>query len=243
MTTPLPTGPAGALDVRADEELTWLLSLDPTVIAILGGVLVTFLLIAVLAGWLVVRRVRRSPMVARSREIAVRSRELGMQGATAVAARRLPPGQRRSCAELQLEVCRARDRLRRQVATAQAAGAHLGEIPDLLPSLEAEGSRLEQRLRQRALVPEPTARDDLELEARAHLDTLADVCDAVRQAERVASAARRPTSEVADAVTALRAHTSAYEELIAPPVAPPLPQPPAGAPTQDQSLRTEDRAR
>ncbi|KGH46334.1 hypothetical protein IN07_12470 [Modestobacter caceresii] len=237
MTTPLPTGPAGALDVRADDEVTWLLSLDPTVIAVLGGVLVTLLLIAVLAGWLVVRRVRRSPLVARSREIAARSRELGMQGATAVAARRLPPGQRRSCAELQLEVCRARDRLRRQVATAQAAGAHLGEIPDLMPSLEAEGNRLEQRLRQRALVPEPTARDDLELEARAHLDTLADVCDAVWQAERVASATRRPTTEVADAVTALRAHTTAYQELTSPPVVPPLsptthPTPPAREPTQ-----------
>ncbi|OMQ16404.1 hypothetical protein A7K94_0202795, partial [Modestobacter sp. VKM Ac-2676] len=103
MTTPLPTGPAGALDVRADDELSWLLSLDPTVVAVLGGVLLTLLVLAALTGWLVVRRVRRSPLVARSRELAVRSRELGMQGATAVAARRLPPGQRRSCAELQLE--------------------------------------------------------------------------------------------------------------------------------------------
>lgn len=230
MTSHLPTGPAGALDVRADDELSWLLSLDPTVIAVLGGVLVALLVIAALAGWLVLRRVRRSPLVARGRELASRGRDLGMQGATAVAARRLPPGQRRSSAELQLEIARARGRLRRQVATAQAAGAHLGDVPDVLPSLEAEGSRLEQRLRQRALLPDPTDRIDPEPDARAYLDTIADVCDAVLQAEQVASPAGRPTTDVADAVTALRAHTTAYQELTAPPVVPSLPAVPSPPP-------------
>ncbi|MGY2083981.1 hypothetical protein [Blastococcus sp. SYSU DS0539] len=227
MTTPLPTGSAGALDLRADDELSVLFSLDPTVLAVLGGVLVTLLLIAALAGWLVLRRVRRSPLVARSRELAARGRELGMQGATAVAARRLPPGQRRTCAELQLEIARARDRLRRQVAGAQAAGAHLGEVPDLLPSLDAEGRRLEQRLLQFTLVPDPDDRAAPEPAARAYLDTVADVCDAVRQAEQVAAAAGTPVTDVAGAVTALRAHTTAYQELTAPPVAPPLPSVPS----------------
>ncbi|MCZ2826202.1 MULTISPECIES: hypothetical protein [unclassified Modestobacter] len=235
MTTPLPTSPAGALDVRADDELSWLLSLDSTVLAVLGGVLVTFLLVALLAGWLVVRRVRRSPLVARSRELASRGRELGAQGATAVAARRLPPGRRRTAAELQLEVARARDRLRRQVAAAQAAGAHLGEVPDLLPSLEAEGGRLEQRLRQRALAPEPMDRDDPGPEARAYLDTVADVCDAVLQAERAVAPTSRTTADVADAVTALRAHTAAYQELTAPPVTPLLPPPSAAPPPSSAS--------
>lgn len=227
MTTPLPTGPDGALDVRADDELSWLLSLDPAVIAVLGGVLGTLLLIAALAAWLVVRRVRRSPLVARGRELAARSRELGMQGATAVAARRLPPGHRRSAAELQLDLARSRDGLRRQVVTAQAVGAHLGDVPDLLPSLEAEGDRLEQRLRQRALAPAAPHSDDLEQEARDHLDLLADVWDAVRQAELAVSATRRSTAEVADAVSALRAHTTAFRELTALPVVPPPPPIPA----------------
>ncbi|MCZ2860671.1 hypothetical protein [Blastococcus sp. VKM Ac-2987] len=235
MTTPLPTGPAGALDVRADDELSWLLALDPTVIAVLGGVLVVLMLVAALAGWLVLRRVRRSPLVARSRELASRGRELGMQGATAAAARRLPPGRRRTAAELQLEIARARDRLRRQVAGAQAAGAHLGDVPDVLPSLEAQGGRLEQRLRQRALVADPADRDDPEPEARAYLDTLADVCDAVREAEQAAAAAGRPVTDVADAVTALRAHTTAYQELTAPPAVPPLP--PVPSPSPEASVR------
>ncbi|WP_324277873.1 hypothetical protein [Blastococcus brunescens] len=139
MTTPPPTGTAIALDVGDDDELSWLLSLDPTVLAVLGGVLVALLVITAVAGWLVLRRLRRSPLVARGRELASRGRELGVQGATAVAARRLPPGHRRSSAELQLEIARARDRLRHQVATAQAAGAHLGDVADLVPSLEAEG--------------------------------------------------------------------------------------------------------
>ncbi|MPQ99540.1 hypothetical protein GB931_16780 [Modestobacter sp. I12A-02628] len=223
MTTPLPTHPAGALDVRADGELTWLLSLDPTVLAVLGGVLVVLLLVAAVAGWLVVRRVRRSPLAARGRELATRGREIGMQGATAVAARHLPPGQRRSAAELQLEVARARDGLRRQVAAAQATGAHLGDVPGLLPSLEAEGSRLEQRLRQLTLATGPTGTVDPEPEARAWLATVADVCDAVRHAEQVEAAAGRSTTDVADAVSALRAHTTAYQELMAPPVTPTLP--------------------
>jgi hypothetical protein len=225
MTTPLPTGPAVALEVGDDGELSWLMSLDPTVLAVLGGTVLVFLLVAALATWLVVRRVRRSPLVARGRELASRGRELGLQGATAVAARRLPPGSRRSAAELQLEIARARDGLRRHVAAAQAAGAHLGDVPDLLPSLEAQGSRLEQRLRHRALVADPTERSDPEPEARAYLDTVADVCDAVLEAERAVVASGRPVTDVADAVAALRAHTTAYQELTAPPAAPPLPSP------------------
>lgn len=228
MTTPLPTGSTGTLDVRAAEELSWLLAVDPSVFAVLGGVLLVFLVIAALAGWLVVRRVRRSALVARGRELTARGRELGMQGATAVAALRLPPGQRRSAAELQLEIARARGHLRRQIGTAQAAGAHLGDVPGLLPTLEAEGSRLEQRLRLRALAPSATDHADLESEARAYLDVLADVCDAVLKAEEVAGAGRL-TTDVADAVTALRAHTTAYQELTAPP--PPL-EPPVREPTQ-----------
>jgi hypothetical protein len=239
MTTPLPTGLAPTLDVRADDdEVSWLLSLDPTVVTVLGGVLLLLLVVAAVAGWLVVRRVRRSPLAARGRELAARSRELGVQGATAVAARRLPPGQRRSAAELQLEVARSRDRLRRRLATARAAGAHLGDVPGLVPSLEAEGSRLEQRLRQRALAPDPADPadpTDLESEARAHLATVADVCDAVLQAERVASAAGRSATDVTDAVSALRAHTTAYQELTAPQVLPTLP--PVPSPTPQPSAR------
>ena len=230
MTTALPPTPAGAVHVRADDDdLLELFPLDPTVLAVLGGVLVLLLVIGVLAGWLVLRRVRRSPLVARGRELATRGRELGVQGAAVVAARRLSPGQRKACVDLQLEVARARAGLRRQVATARAAGAHLGGVPELLPSLEVEGSRLEQLLRQRALAPDPTGTADLEPAARAYLDSVADVCDAVLQAERVATAARRSTTDVTDAVTALRAHTLAYQELTATPVPPPLPSAPAAS--------------
>ncbi|TYP88965.1 hypothetical protein [Blastococcus xanthinilyticus] len=226
MTTPLPIGSAGDLDLRADEELSWLLSLDPTVLAVLGGVLLLLLVIGVLAGWLLVRRVRRNPLVARARE-------LGVQGATAVAARRLPPGSRRTAAELQLELARARGRLRSQIASARAAGAHLGDVPALLPSIEAEGDRLEQLLRQRALTPQPGDRTDLEPAAREHLEMLADVCAAVLEAERAAATAGRVSGDVADAVSALRAHTTAYRELTSPPVDPPLvPLPPTSPETR-----------
>ncbi|MGY1741059.1 MULTISPECIES: hypothetical protein [unclassified Blastococcus] len=212
-----------------DDELTWLTDLDPAVLAVLGGVGVVLLLLAVLAGWLVLRRVRRSPLVARGRELSARGRELGVQGAAAVAARRLPPGERRSAAELQGQLNRARGDLRRRVTAAAAAGAHLGDIPALLPALDAEGTRLEQCLRQQALSASPGPAGLL-AEARGYLDMLADVADAVRQAERVQPAAGRLGADVADAVTALRAHTDAYRELTAPPVLPPLsPEPPGSA--------------
>lgn len=228
MSTPLPTGPTGTLDVRADDELGWVLSLDPAVLAVLGGVGLLFLLVTALVGWLVVRRVRRSPLVARARELGAQ----GATAATAVAARRLPPGPRRTAAELQLDVARARDRLRRQLATAGAAGAHLGDVPALLPSLEAEGARLEQLLRQRALTPDRPDRGDLEArshlegEARRYLDVVADAGEAVLEAHRAVAVTGRGTGEVADAVEALRAHTAAYRELTAPPPVPSLP--PAG---------------
>ncbi|WP_369138299.1 hypothetical protein [Modestobacter versicolor] len=227
MPTPLMTSaPVAALDVDDDAEPSWLLSLDPAVVAVLSGVLVVLLLVTALVGWLVLRRVRRSPLVTRSRELAARGRELGAHGATAVAARRLPPGHRRSAAELRLEVRRSRDRLRQQVAGAQAAGAHLGDVPGLLPSLEAEGSRLEQRLRQRALAADAGDLPDPEPEVRTYVATLADVCDAVHQAEQAAWSGARPATDVADAVSALRAHTAAYQELTAPPVLPGAPEPP-----------------
>ncbi len=205
-----------------DDELSWLTTLDPTVLAVLGGVLVVLLLLAALAGWLVLRRVRRSPVVARGRELSARGRELGATAATAVAARRLPPGERRSAAELQVQLMRARGELRRQVSAAQAAGAHLGDVPALLPALDAEGARLEQCLRTQALSSSPAGSADLLAEARGYLDMLADVEDAVRQAERVQPAAGRLPDEVTDAVSALRAHTDAYRELTTPHL-PPLP--------------------
>ena len=225
MSTPLPTGPTGTLDVRADDELGWVLSLDPAVLAVLGGVGLLFLLVSALVGWLVVRRVRRSPLVARARDLGAQ----GATAATAVAARRLPPGPRRTAAELQLDIARGRDRLRRQVATAGAAGAHLGDVPALLPSLEAEGARLEQLLRQRALAPDTADRTHLEVEARRHLDTLANASAAVLDAERAVAGAARAAGEVDSAVEALRAHTAAYRELTAPPPVPSLP--PATPPT------------
>ena len=107
MTSLPPTDPVLALELGElgdDGELSWLTSLDASVLAVLGGTLLVLLLVAVLTGWLVLRRVRRSPLVARSRELTSRGRELGLQGATAVAARRLPPGSRRTAAELQLAV-------------------------------------------------------------------------------------------------------------------------------------------
>ncbi|RBY85987.1 hypothetical protein [Blastococcus sp. TF02A-26] len=209
-----------------DDDLTWITTLDPTLIAVLGGGLLLLLLMALLAGWLVVRQVRRSELAARGRQLTARGRELGVQGATAVAARRLPPGDRRTAAELQLQVQRTRAELRRQVAGAVAAGAHLGEVPALLPALDAESARIEQRLRQQTLAPSPGCADVL-AEARGHLELLADVADAVRQAERVQPAAGRLPADVADAVSALRAHTDAFRELTSPglPTLPPAPPP------------------
>ncbi|SEP17393.1 hypothetical protein [Trujillonella endophytica] len=225
--TDLLTAGTATLDLRADDDdLSWLSGLDTTVLAVLGGGIVLLLLLALLAGWLVVRKVRRSPLVARGRELTARGRELGATASAVVAARRLPPGARRSAAELQVQVTRARGELRRELAAAHDAGAHLGDVPGLLPALEAEGTRVERCLRQQTLATSARGFPELEAEAAAYLDMLADVTDAVRQAQRVLPASSHLPGEVADAVSALRAHTDAYRELTAAPVPPPPPPAP-----------------
>ncbi|WP_409331606.1 hypothetical protein [Trujillonella humicola] len=243
MTAPPPTVLA-ELEGPVDGDLSWLLSLDPALLAVLGGLVLVLVLVVVVATGLAVRRVRRSGLAARGRELAALGREMGVQGATAAAARRLPPGERRTAAELQLEVARGRGRLRRRVTSAQEAGAHLGEVPALLPSLEAEGNRIEQRLRQRALAPGTAGpadgSADLEAEARAYLELLTEACDAVDQAERVVPEPGRLNTEVSDAVSALRAHTAAYRELTAP--HPPPPPPDATGSGRPAPVSEEDSA-
>lgn len=214
-----------AVDARADDDLDWLTTLDTTLLAVLGGTFALLVLLALLTGWLVLRRIRRSPLYARSREITARGRELGATASAVVAARRLPPGDRRSAAGLQVQVTRVRGELRRELAAAQAAGAHLGEVPGLLPALDAEGTRLERCLRLQTQSLSGRGFPELAAEAHAYLDMLADVTDAVRQAQRVLPASGRLPTDVADAVTALRAHTDAYRELTAEPALDAFPPP------------------
>jgi hypothetical protein len=158
-----------------------------------------------------------------------------VQGATAVAALRLPPGGRRTAAELHLQLSRARSRLRRQLAAARAGGVHLGDVPALLPALEAEGNRLEGRLRQWALAPAVGAAGpvELEVEVQAHLAMLAEVSDAVLHAAAPAPSSGQLAADVEDAVAGLRAHAAAYRELTAPAPLPVLPIPPGPATSEE----------
>lgn len=122
----------------------------------------------------------------------------------------------RASAILALRVSRARGQLRRQVTQAERTGAHLGDVPTLLPRLQTAGDRIScSLLHQQAHTLTPSGRGLLD-EAQVHLSLLADLSDAVRTSTLLPEARSDLTRDAADAAQALRCYTAAYQELISP---------------------------
>ncbi|MEU2348505.1 hypothetical protein [Modestobacter sp. NPDC049651] len=176
--------------------LTLLTVLAVSVLLVLG-VLTT-------AVWTGVRRVRRSRLV-------VTGRDLASDGAAVLAACRPGATPHRGAAVRAVRIAREQQLLRQRVDSARRAGAHLGDVPDLLPRLEAEGRRLRTALGQ--LVGVPVAGDELLARADRHLATLADLSAAVATAV-VPPADEDLAQEAADAARGLRAHRAALDELL-----------------------------
>ncbi len=170
------------------------------------GVLALVVLLAVVLGvWLLVRAVRRS------RALAV-AREVGSYGAMVVTLCRTRSAPDRDSAALALRVSRAHARLRRQLALAERSGAHLGDVPALLPRLQAEGNRIATALRQLAVVPTP-AGGRLREEARVHLAAVADLESAVQESVLATATDELLARDVEDAAVALRCRAAAHAEL------------------------------
>jgi hypothetical protein len=175
------------------------------VLAVMALLLVT---LVVTAAWLTVRRVRRSRLVA----VATQAVSDGMLALTAA---RLRPTPNRTAALQAVRIAREHRLLRLRVADARRAGVHLGDVPALLPRLEAEGRRIRAGLAQ--LVGSMAIGHDLRARADRHLATLADVSEAVAAAARVPTADDSLTREAEEAALGLRLHAAAYTELLADP--------------------------
>ena len=175
------------------------LTVAALVVLVALGLLVTGL-------WLLVRRIRRSRVVAAGTRLVA-------DGMLAVTACRPRPTPHRAAALLALRVSRAHRVLRERVALARQAGAHLGDVPAVLPRLEAEGRRIRSALGR--LVGSTAAGEELIARAEAHLATLADLTEVVDAAAQVPVRDQDLARDAEEAALALRLHTAAYTELMA----------------------------
>lgn len=174
-----------------------------TVVAVL--VLLFFVLIVTTA-WLILRRIRRSRLVATGAHLLA-------EGTLVLLALRPRPTPNRAAALQGLRISRGHRVLRQRVIEAQAVGAYLGDVPEVLPRLEEEGRRIRADLGR--LVGSTAARQDLFARADRHLRALADLTEAVSGAASVPVADEGLAREAEEAALGLRLHTAAYTELMA----------------------------
>jgi hypothetical protein len=169
------------------------------VVLLVVGVLVT------IAG-LALRRIRRSRPVATATQCVV-------DAALALNACRPRPTLNRAAALPALRISRGHRLLWQRVAAAQRAGAYLGEVPSVLPRLEADGHRIRAGLGQ--LVGSTATGHDLLAQADRHLAMLADLTDAVGTATLAPAVDESLAREAEQAALGLRLHNAAYTELMA----------------------------
>lgn len=166
-------------------------------------VLVAGLLVA--TAWLALRRLRRSRLVA----VGTRAVADGRLALTVLDPRSTA---RRGAALLALRISGQHRLLRQRVAAAQRTGAYLGDVPALLPRLEAEGRRLQAAAGQASGLPAATR--ELQAQCDHHLATLVDLTEAVGAATKAPAADEGLAQQAAEVVLALRLHRAAYAELM-----------------------------
>ncbi|HEV7210595.1 MAG TPA: hypothetical protein VGN47_02650 [Blastococcus sp.] len=163
--------------------------------------------LVVATAWLLLRRLLRSrPVVVGSQLVA--------EGMLALAAFRPGPIANRAAALRAVRISRGHRLLHDRVTAAQRSGAYLGDVPAVLPRLEAEGRRIRDGLGR--LVGGTTADPRLLARADRHLATLADLTEAVATATGVPVADETLAHEAEEAALGLRLHSAAYTELMAP---------------------------
>lgn len=175
-------------------------------LTVIGLVVLLVVTVLVTAAWLALRRIRRSRLV------AIGTQAVG-DGLLALTALRLRPTPHRGAALRALRISREHRLLQQRVAAAQRSGAYLGDVPGLLPRLEAEGSRLRAALGR--LVGSPATGHDVLAHADRHLATLTDLSEAVDGASSAPGTDDALAREAEEAALGLRLHTAAYTELMA----------------------------
>jgi hypothetical protein len=182
-------------------------------LTVVGLVVLLIVGVMVTTAWLALRRIRRSRLVAVGTQAVAVGTQAVADGLLALTALRLRPTPHRGAALRALRLSREHRLLRQRVAAAQRSGAYLGDVPSLLPRLEAEGRRLRAALGR--LVGSPAAGRDLLAQADRHLATLADLTEAVGGVDSVPAAYDGLAREAEEAALGLRLHTAAYTELMA----------------------------
>ncbi|MGI8612714.1 MAG: hypothetical protein ACR2KL_02005 [Nocardioidaceae bacterium] len=119
----------------------WLLLDHPGLLVAIAVVLLVLFLSATITVWVVVRRLRRSALVAR--------------GLLQLKAQGLPPGPGQELAALRLSLRRATDDTVSSVALAEHAGRPVGDLPMLVQRLVSLSSDLDQQLRLLEREPDP----------------------------------------------------------------------------------------
>jgi hypothetical protein len=175
-------------------------------LSVVAFLFLVFVGLIVTGAWLTVRRIRRSRLVATATHLVA-------DGMLTAPALRLRPTPNRSAALHALRISRAHRVLRQRVAQARTAGVYLGEVPAVLPRLEAEGHRLRAELGR--LIGTSAAGDQLSARAESHLRTLADLTESVDGAAAVPAADESLAREAEEAALGLRLHTAAYKEMLA----------------------------
>ncbi|NYJ08064.1 hypothetical protein [Petropleomorpha daqingensis] len=181
-------------------------------LTVVGLVVLLIVTVLVTTVWMALRRIRRSRLVATARTaIAV--------GTPLLAAHR-PSAVRNPAAALRVvRLTRAQWALRRAVTDATRTGAYLGDVPAVLPRLQAETDRIRTGLSRLPDAATPAARELLAAADR-HLATLSDLTDAVAATQALPAAEGTLSHEAADAAHGLRLYAAAYAELLGGPTAP-----------------------
>lgn len=219
------TAPLVSSPILAEEGLELVGLVPPGVFAALAVVAFLAVLLAVLIGWRVLRRARRSPLASRGRALA----ETGLLTVGSMA---LPPG-RRELAALGARVNGIRNELARQLEEATSTGRYLGDAGALLPRLIGEGEALAARLRRLSLGtqtgPAADAVADVTAEAEDYTARVQPLLDSFRSTARQ-TADPVTATEIGDAIVGLRAQGEAYQEFMRSP-APTAPVNPPGGQT------------
>ena len=174
-------------------------------LTVIGLVVLLVVALLVTTVWLALRRIRRSRLMATARTAIA-------FGVPLLATGRPTLGRNPGAALRVLRLTRAQQVLRRSVADAARTGAYLGDVPGMLPRVQAETDRIRTGLGRLPSATGPAAQELLTAADR-HLATLRDLTDAVAATVALPAAESTLSHEAEEAAHGLRLYAAAYVEL------------------------------
>jgi|GEM_PF-4406019 len=189
------------------EDGGWLNLLTPETLLILGAVLLVLLVVALILGWIVVRRVRRNPNIRRwMGELRTKAQ---------------PPGPMREIAELRTRLQQSRTRAHNAVGQAEESGTWRSapaDLPTLARRLDDSAADLDERIAHYEAQPEHRIREALP-ELHKQVGMLEKSEGSLHRGLELASLPSDTASieqlqhDMNDEVYALEAYREAYRDL------------------------------